>query len=49
MDALGPLDEDSQGFIYILALTDEFSRFTVLYPLKTLVAEETADRLVEYV
>ena len=49
MDALGPLDEDSEGYKYILAFTDEFSRFTVLFPLKTLEAEETADRIVEYV
>jgi hypothetical protein len=49
MDALGPLDEDSEGYKYILALTDEFSRFTVLFPLKTLEAEETADRIVDYV
>ena len=49
MDALGPLDEDSEGYKHILALTDEFSRFTVLFPLKTLEAEETADRIVEYV
>ena len=34
MDTLGPLDQDADGFQYIIALVDEFSRYTELYAAK---------------
>ena len=48
MDTLGPLDEDSQGYSYILGLTDEFSRYTELTATKSTTAAEAAQVMLNY-
>jgi transposase InsO family protein len=48
MDTLGPLDEDSQGYCYILGLTDEFSRYTELTATKSTTAAEAAQVMLNY-
>ena len=48
MDTLGPLDEDSKGFTHILALTDEFSRYTELTPTKSTAASDAAKVMLDY-
>jgi hypothetical protein len=48
MDTLGPLDKDSQGYSYIIALTDEFSRYTELTATKSTSAIEAAKAMLSY-
>lgn len=48
MDTLGPLDEDSQGYSHIIALTDEFSRYTELTATKSTSASEAAKAMINY-
>jgi len=47
-DTLGPIEEDSAGFRYILVLIDMFSRYIELMPLRTVTAEETNTMLKAY-
>ena len=48
IDTLGPLDEDSQGYSYIIALTDEFSRYTELTATKSTSAAVAAMTMIHY-
>ena len=48
MDTLGPLDQDSKGHAYILALTDEFSRYTELTATTSTSAAEAAKTMLNY-
>jgi hypothetical protein len=48
MDTLGPLDQDADGFQYIIALVDEFSRYTELYAAKAATSSEAAQAILEY-
>ena len=48
MDTLGPLDEDSQGYSHIIALTDEFSRYTELTATKSTSAADAARTMLSY-
>jgi len=48
MDSVGPLEEDSRGYKYILVLIDCMSRFVELFPTRTLKAEECAEKLLEF-
>jgi hypothetical protein len=49
MDTLGPLDPDSKGYSHVIALTDEFSRYTELTAIKSTSAAEAANiRLLLY-
>lgn len=49
MDILGPVKKSSKGHKFILTITDHFSRFMQMYPLKTITAEESAQKLIQYV
>jgi len=46
IDTIGPLPMDSQGYSYILVIIDKFSRWLLLYPLKTVSAQEAAEALI---
>jgi len=46
IDTIGPLPIDSQGYSYILVIIDKFSRWLLLYPLKTVTAQEAAEALM---
>jgi hypothetical protein len=48
MDAAGPFDEDRFGYKYVLVLIDNMSKFTKLYPLRSVNAEDCAATLVHY-
>jgi hypothetical protein len=48
MDSVGPLEEDSRGYKYILVLIDCMSRFVELFPTRTLKAEECAEKLLDF-
>ena len=48
MDTLGPLDADSKGYTHIIALTDEFSRYTELTATKSTSAAEAARTMIDY-
>ena len=48
MDTLGPLDADSKGFTHIIALTDEFSRYTELTAIKSTSAADAARTMLDY-
>ena len=49
MDTVGPFPADTEGFRYILVLACTFSRFTMLFPLKSLTATEAAHALVFHI
>ncbi|GKT33460.1 hypothetical protein ADUPG1_007361, partial [Aduncisulcus paluster] len=40
IDSLGPLPKTADGYEYIMAATDAFSRYTELFPLTSLTAKE---------
>jgi transposase InsO family protein len=48
VDSIGPLPECSEGYRYILVIIDAFSRFVNLFPMKTIDARSTADKLMEH-
>jgi len=41
------LKKDDDGYQHVLVIVDAFTRFTWLYPLRTLESKEVVDRLVE--
>jgi len=49
MDTVGPFPADTDGYRYILVLTCNFSRFTMLFALKSLTALEAAYSLVYHI
>jgi len=49
IDTIGPLTKTVHGYEHILVVIDSFSRFVELYPLRTVKAEEAAERLCEHV
>lgn len=48
MDTNGPFPEDKYGYNYILVITDSFSRWTEMYPLKTASAEEAVGKVIDF-
>jgi len=48
MDTVGPLPPDKDGYSFILVMTDTFSRWTDLFPLRSVTAEETAPALLDF-
>jgi hypothetical protein len=49
MDSMGPIDADRFGFSYVLVIIDGMTKFTRLYPLQTVGAEDCAARLLEFI
>jgi hypothetical protein len=49
VDSITNLPPDKNGFMHILVIVDLFSRWSQLYPLKTLTADESATALLHYV
>ncbi len=49
MDAIGPFEEDRFGFKYVLVLINNMSKFTKLYPFRSVNADDCAATLVHYV
>lgn len=45
VDHLGPLTSTSKNYKYILTVVDGFTKFTWIYPTRTLSTEETLDKL----
>jgi hypothetical protein len=48
VDSIGPLPQDDEGYQHILVVVDKFSRWVSLYPLRTMLAEETAEGLIQH-
>lgn len=46
VDLLGPFPKSKAGYVYVVAVTCAFSRFTVLEPTSTCTAEEVSGALV---
>lgn len=46
-DLIGPLPRSTKGFKYLLVVTDTFTKFTLLYPLRAATAASVAQHLVE--
>lgn len=46
-DHLGPIPSTNKNYQYILAVTDEFTKFTWIYPTKSTTAKETINCLVK--
>ena len=49
MDCIGPLLETEDGYTHILSIIDNFSRYTVLYPLKGTMATEVAGAVLIHI
>ena len=47
-DVLGPINTTENGYKYILVVCDHFTKYAEFFPMKTVTAEETAKRLIEY-
>lgn len=45
IDHLGPLSSTNKNYRYILTVVDGFTKFTWIYPTKTLMADEVIDKL----
>lgn len=45
IDHLGPLTSTNKNYKYILTIVDGFTKFTWIYPVKTLTTEETLSKL----
>lgn len=45
IDHLGPMTSTSKQYKYILTVVDAYTKFTWIYPLKTLTTEETLEKL----
>ena len=48
MDTIGPLDEDEDGFKYVLVIIDHFIRWVELHATRTVSAEEATPCLLSY-
>ena len=48
IDTIGPLPEDNEGYKYILAIIDNFSRWISLYALRSVEAKEAAEALIHF-
>jgi len=48
IDSIGPLKKDAEGYEHILVVIDAFSRWIMLYPLKTLLAQECAQAMIQH-
>jgi len=49
MDTIGPLPMSEEGYIHLLVVIDNFSRYVELYPLRDLTALTAAKRIVEHI
>ena len=49
VDSLGPFKEDEDGYCYVLAIIDTFTRFVQLHKLKDVSAKPTAEILLQHV
>lgn len=49
MDFVGVLPETNKGHTYILTMVDHFSKYLVIYPMKSQSAKDTADKLFEFI
>lgn len=45
-DSLGPMPQTEEGHEYILVVIDNFTRFVMLFPLKSTDAKEAAEKLL---
>lgn len=48
-DVIGPLPRTARGFLYILVVTDLFSKYTLLFPLRSLSSKLISQNLEENV
>jgi transposase InsO family protein len=48
VDTIGPLPVDKNGYKYILAIIDSFSRYLMLFKLKSLIALEASAHLIHW-
>ena len=49
LDTIGPLTKDADGYQYVLTVIDAFTRWVMLYPLRTLEARECALALIQHI
>ena len=48
-DVMGPIPETTNGYKHILVISDHFTKYSEFFPMKTVTAQETAKRIVEYI
>ena len=48
IDILGPLPKSSRGFIFMLLISDRFTKLTQVVPLKHITAYDVAVAFVEH-
>ena len=49
IDAIGPLEEDSYGYKYVLTVIDSFSRWVMAYPMKTQETNEVVQNIIKHI
>jgi hypothetical protein len=49
MDAIGPMPMSDEGYLHLLVIIDNFSRYVELYPLRDLSATTAARAIVEHI
>jgi hypothetical protein len=49
IDAIGPLEEDSYGYKYVLTVIDSFSRWVMAYPMKSQETNEVVQNLIKHI
>lgn len=49
VDTVGPFPPSTEGFQYILVITDNFTRFVEIFPLVSTTAEEAAKNLLNHI
>ena len=48
LDFIGPVDEDELGYKYVLTVIDNFSRWVMTYPCKTIETELVRNLIVHF-
>ena len=49
IDIIGPIEEDRDGYAFVLTVIDAFSRWVMTYPLRTTESEEILRSLVQHI
>ena len=49
VDTVGPFEKDSEGYEYVLVITDSFTRWTELVPMRNKTAKSAARAILQFV
>ena len=49
VDTVGPFEKDENGYVYVLVITDSFTRWTELIPMRNKSAESALKAIIQFV